>query len=499
MDKRESFYKFLFEEYDIINPLLTFDGDYLLGEHNLANTKYNPKKDIMVLNSKLDEKGNNKYLDFYTRKILFNFDDPRFEGIIERYFYPLMYNKMDDDGKGRHIEFNNMFTLMNLIEDKNVLLDKIHNPIEGIDACIEYYKDLRHKLKDVLNNGSSSEYYDEIKFRYDSINEELNEHGLRAYLDTIKNIIFIYRCLIDIEKNPVKVTLDDLLKMYDKDQLILIYCRSIIFNQKSIMNKKDQIDASFVIVSQIVQTIESLKLYDYNPKIKVYNNQTRKVEDYSFKDMLKEHKRLAERYGDRYKAGQIDMDKLEKMNLVRNNENFEKFVEILSEEEQRIINTEFDILAKGEGESHVRGLNSGAPLTQRKVVDNDEILYRKLIFKNTEYVCQIVGRDKFNGYIGFIYENGLVVFEKFYEDDGAPARDNATYIMNRTNFIDFIQLTKPEIMEYIRETDNPNIVRKYHTKNWADNLAEVINSKEKDTESILFAHTISGTDLGTRS
>ena len=499
MNKKEEFYKFLFEEYDIINPVLTFDGDYLLGDHNLAKTKYNPKKDLMVLNSKVDKDGKNMYLDFYNRKVLFNFEDPRFDGIIENYFYPLMYNRMDKDGKGRHIEFNNLFTLMNLIEDKSVMLDKLHDTVSAIDACVEYYKNLRHQLKDVLLNGTSSEYYDEIKFRYDSIGKELNEAGIRSYLDTIKNIIFIYRCLTDLEKNPIKVTLDDLLKMYDRDKLILMYCRSILYNQRAFMNKVNQIDSSFVIVSQIVQTIESLKMYDFNPKIKVYNEQTRKVEDYSFKDMLKEFRKLSSQFGDRYKAGQIEMDKLEKMNLVRNNENYEKFVEILSEDEQSIISTQFDILPKGEGESHVKGLNSGAPLKTKKIVDNDDILYRKLIFKNTEYVCQIVGRDKFNGYIGFIYENGLVVFEKFYEDDGSPAKDNATYIMNRTNFLDFIQLSKPEIIDYIKSTNNPDIIRKYHTENWANNLAAVIESKEKDVDSILFAHSISDDTIGSRS
>ena len=123
MDKREALYKFLFEEYDIINPLLTFDGDYLLGEHNLAQTKYDPKKDIMVLNSKLDEKGNNKYLDFYTRKVLFNFDDPRFEGI----------NELKDISDFTLKEIHNFFENYKSLQGIDVEVGEYHSKEEALE------------------------------------------------------------------------------------------------------------------------------------------------------------------------------------------------------------------------------------------------------------------------------------------------------------------------------------------------------------------------------
>ena len=34
---------------------------------------------------------------------------------------------------------------------------------------------------------------------------------------------------------------------------------------------------------------------------------------------------------------------------------------------------------------------------------------------HTDYVYKMTGKDQFEGYIGYIYSNGVVVFEKFYK------------------------------------------------------------------------------------
>jgi hypothetical protein len=259
----------------------------------------------------------------------------------------------------------------------------------------------------------------------------------------------------------------------------------------------NRVDASFIIISQVVTSYEQYQVNNYNPSIKVYDKKSKRIVNYTFRDLIKEYNKIKRMDIIEYKTNQVDMDQVKKMGIERNNDGFKKLVSIMNEKEQHIINTEFDILAKGEGEMNPyagRPYNHTGNSDPSKKVDEDEILFRKFTFENTNYACQIIGKDKFNGYVGFIYENGLVVFERFYEDDGTPSKANATYIMNYKNFIELIQLTKQEILECIRYGEE-NIKRLYHSKNWADNLANYINGVDKNEETVIFANSINNNDI----
>ena len=492
MDRIQEFKKFIFEDYNIINPILTFDGDYIYGDGSFRENNYDPNHDILVINAKTSKDGNNAYVSLIDKRLLFNLHDPRFYGMLNRCFQPVLVNKMNEDGKGRHIEFSLLKTIFNLMEDKSRIIgDKFVSEYQCASNCIDYYKGVRNQIKDVLKNGDKAESYNDVKFRFDSLGKELNETTLRVYLLTLRDIIFIYTCIQDLTVKPIIVSESDFKNCFDEDRLLLLYCKCIIDNQRYRVKQSDMLDSSFVLVNQVMTTMREYGIHNLNTKIKVYDKQKRKVVDYTYKDLKKEYNYYYEKYYPMYRPSSISFDQVEKMGATRDNKAFEKLVDILSDEEQKIINTEFDILAKGEGTSNggYHQLNSNRS-SERKVIDDDEILYRKFIFEQTEYAAQIVGKDKFNGYVGFIYENGLVVFERFYEDDGKPSSQNATYIMNYKNFINFIQLTKPEIIEYIKSTDNPDIKRLYHTKNWADNLGNNISAHEANMETQVFAHTI---------
>jgi len=490
MDKIEQFRKFILEEYNIINPILTFDGDYVYGDNFNPEEKYNYKHDMLVINSKTNERGDNYYIDLASRKLLYDLQGLEYAEYTNKYFCPVLLNRMDEDGKGRHIEFSLFRTLWNIMEDKTRLLE-CEDESEMVQICLNYYKELRSKLKDVLKNDKESVYYNEIEERFHVLNHEVNSDNLRKYLDSIKDLVHMIRSFEVTTRKPVIITPDELLKCFDIDKFILIVAKSVLNNQGWMLSHHDKLDSSFVLVSQMVTTLEEMGINNFNPTIKIYDKKTRKIIDYTFKDMLKEFKTLYNKHYDKFKPAKFDIQQVEKMDMFHNNEAYETFIHVLGEQEEKIIKTEFDILAKGESESRTQGLSTreiGAP-ANKKSISEEEVLYRKYIFENTNYKCKIIGRDKFNGYIGFIYENGLVVFERFYEDDGKPSKDNATYIMNYKNFVEFIQLTKQEILEYIKSTDNPDIKRLYHSKNWADNLGNYLDSVEKNMETIVFAQT----------
>ena len=89
-----------------------------------------------------------------------------------------------------------------------------------------------------------------------------------------------------------------------------------------------------------------------------------------------------------------------------------------------------------------------------------------------------------------MYPNGLVVFEIFYDKNGSIVQSGATYIMNYKNFVEFSKLTKTEIMDYIKNTDNPDVRRIYHKGRWADNLNVALNKVEQTEEVAMEVETL---------
>lgn len=106
-----------------------------------------------------------------------------------------------------------------------------------------------------------------------------------------------------------------------------------------------------------------------------------------------------------------------------------------------------------------------------------KVLERKYFFDHTDYDCMILGMDTFAGYIGYKYKNGIIIFEKFFEDEGQkrPALGNATYVMTQNNFIVHSAKSKPALMRYIKE-GNKDVDRKTHTRTWKEKIMDIINN-----------------------
>ena len=99
----------------------------------------------------------------------------------------------------------------------------------------------------------------------------------------------------------------------------------------------------------------------------------------------------------------------------------------------------------------------------------------------TNYLYKMTGKNNFTGYIGYLYSNGVVVFEKYYKnyEIREPVESNATYVMNFNNFVQMSMLTKSEIMDYIRQGGN-EVSRIYHTSTWCKRMMRVINGNVYD-------------------
>ena len=144
----------------------------------------------------------------------------------------------------------------------------------------------------------------------------------------------------------------------------------------------------------------------------------------------------------------------------------------------RTLDTNWELLPEGKREDNgVHYYKAKVRKNNKKIDSKVEKVYSEKIefFENSEPLFRICGKDKFEGYSGFIYKNGLVFFEKIGSDDKI-AKNTALYVMNIYNFIQFSQLTKQQIIEYNKSQDSNKIIRINHNNNWQNRAQAILNS-----------------------
>ena len=74
---------------------------------------------------------------------------------------------------------------------------------------------------------------------------------------------------------------------------------------------------------------------------------------------------------------------------------------------------------------------------------------KKKLYDATNPVFRIMGKNTFNGYIGYVYPNGRVVLDKFYDKqtDSMLADGHAVYAMNIEEFYELSKLSKSELIK----------------------------------------------------
>lgn len=107
----------------------------------------------------------------------------------------------------------------------------------------------------------------------------------------------------------------------------------------------------------------------------------------------------------------------------------------------------------------------------KKIVEM--FMKKKEFFDKTDPYYRVLGKNTFDGYIGYIYSNGMVVLEKFFENSkiGKLAQNQAIYIMNIEEFYSLTKLSKNEII-------SKKLCKRFvHKGDWQQRVLNVINSK----------------------
>ena len=104
---------------------------------------------------------------------------------------------------------------------------------------------------------------------------------------------------------------------------------------------------------------------------------------------------------------------------------------------------------------------------------------KKEFYEQTDPFFRIKGENTFNGYIGYIYSNGKVILDKFFEnaETGKVADGQAIYTMNFSDFARLSILPKSELI------NNPSCRRIVHAGNWQSRVTEEITSDTETTNS----------------
>ena len=101
-----------------------------------------------------------------------------------------------------------------------------------------------------------------------------------------------------------------------------------------------------------------------------------------------------------------------------------------------------------------------------------QLFMEKVMFYNEQdpYMC-VEGKKTFDGYIGYIFSNGIVILDKFYEnvEKGRVSKGDAIYYMKIEDFYRLSHYPKRELMKM------PEVGRVIHRGDWMETIKKIIS------------------------
>lgn len=109
---------------------------------------------------------------------------------------------------------------------------------------------------------------------------------------------------------------------------------------------------------------------------------------------------------------------------------------------------------------------------KQKILERYSVYERKrTFFANSGFIYKLYGQNSFEGYIAYIYENGEVLMEKFFDDHAncIPTVGEAIYNIRAINFESLSKLSKPTLIK------DKRCKRIIHTGNWEERSKKIID------------------------
>ena len=498
--------KYLNDSDYVFDPIPSYVGLWFFDKENLIR---NSKK----------ENGKNLFQEYYIRNVY----NP-----LKSYFKRLDFLKVNigfvseanSNLIGRHLCSNKVDFFLALTKYLNSNLDRYEITDEEFDNKIKSLADTITKNNDVLNSAYEKAMEEKEKKLETLIKDEFNSVYFDAAMKDFEEYKLYTRSDITFTEyinNTYELTKDlklglrtlgdffdqdlnhhELYDCFDPDTFYLLFATIIYEFLIMIENENGTLDNSYSYLKIYFDTARKVSMENkrYDPTI-LYtwdNGKKEKVSRWNlqikFEELIKRHPEVKE----------IKLPKFQSEEQYKDIVLIEKLKSIYDTEAR--LNWEF--LPEGEKIKQGKTEKDEVEKKERVKKDNTELINdintRIKILENSGYIgTPIKGLNSFSGYYAFVYSNGVVILEKFWnnEDTLSPARYNATYVMNIDNFIEMSKVSKMDLIEYMKELPESGVKRIFHTSinNWQRNLFQEINGTYRLEDAINFISSLRTEEL----
>ncbi len=488
----------------IFDPIPSYDGDWYFDLENLFK---NAKK----------ENGNNLFQAFFDK----TYATPLINIFNTKRVLDLSCGMLccpNENGIGRSLKYNKYEFFISLTEFLNQHLDNygrtkdenqkylqslLENLTKDNDTLYVAYSNAlqvkSEKLKDLMENEIDSEYFEAAMQDYGYYKDRINftNYLKSSYEITTKFQSGILKLGDFFDHN---IDYNELVNCFDPDVFYLLFAK--IIYEYNLMIEKDygKVDNSHMYLYQYLEAVKKIVQDDkkYNPQI-LYTLPSRKKIKYSRWMLKEEVNALFNRHPELkfIKLPNLDNGNYEKY---RDITLIKKIVELYNSD----IKLNWQFLPKGEKIKRNNDVAKVPIVGVSKEKSKEDILSevneRINLLESSNYLgTPIKGLNTFSGYYAFIYPNGNIILEKFWENENTlnPAINCATYVMNIDNFIEMSKLPKINLIEYIKTLPEISVKRIFHTtnENWQRNLLKEINGSYRLEDAIEFIATLNSGEL----
>ena len=512
----------------LFSPILFYEGDWLLD----CSYRIDITDNLFNINS-LNVKGKNLYNEYiknsFYKQLAMIFNS---ESIAKTFSAKIVISTDEQTGK-KTTKFNYSTFVFEIIAGLTFV------DTNGYDSVLEYFSsDIDYntsnevvmlKMKDFLReearayedirkNGYKSKFYEKVQevyklhiplFKKLGINITLNQF-IQNKIDTLSK--FRVRAKDCLEFFSKKIDTDKLVECFDFDKFCLLIAYSSIYHCNMQVESTGLLDNSIVYIKHYLDAVNKYReLYpNYNPSC-LYIDEAGKKQKISLLEIEKIYYALLAKHQEFgfYPIEENDVPSmLKKYNLLPDGvedvdlssrlggELMVKLYEKIQLQKQLAATWEFIPSGKREdnpGPIHPYNGNG---------ISIDEAVRRMVIGRQfievdsgIKYLYRLHGINTFAGYIGYIYPNGAVVFEKYYENEKTHriARGSATYVMGIYNFLELSKLSKTEIIKKLHSDPSIKAKRIFHREDmdqWKSELMSAITGSDYSQEIIEYIESL---------
>lgn len=517
----------------IFHPTLFYDGEWMLGGNI---DPFGNNDDYVMMNSKKKGKVNlyEQFLEEHFYKPLGQLMNS--ESIV-RAFKPRICFSIDLNGQKRVTLFSlpnyaiqqiaslvlydysleNLFNILGEDCSRDELLNEATKLLQEEKKCFQ----------DILENGKNSKYYFKALTVYPLYIKSSNfnqsfDNFIQAKIISLEKLISSNKKCLNLFEEEIDI--QALLSCFDYDEFCLIMARSILDICKLTEQNKNLVDNSVCVVKEYLTAIDKVRKTNknYYCQIVIPSDKPGRKKIVTVDDIRKEYESLLSRHPE-FSFVETNQEQINSLleyygfseEEIRNldfssKDGEEIFVKIFEKfKADKELLASWVILPKGEVKSKSDTSNESIKERNNITLDDSEhvrrMLYGRHFLDNSPYAYKLSGINKFDGYIGYIYPNGVVIFEKFYENEktGRVAKNSATYVMNIFNFVELSKLTKTEIISSLKDGNLEGVYRIFHREDmdiWKQEITRAISGSDYSKKHIDYiTNLISQNTLSKRS